>query len=121
MVRTPGRGGARTPEDLEALFEDALVMRSVTMLGELFDDHAVLVTREAGTARGVTDVVALALAALRDGNLYTADPRLVTQTRDIALIIGACGTNVACRGRDGVWRFTIVLQEIDPGEKRSAP
>jgi hypothetical protein len=34
------RRGARTPEDLETLLEDAFVLRSGEMMAELFEDGA---------------------------------------------------------------------------------
>ena len=36
------RQGARTPEELETLFEDAFVIRDRTALAGLFEDGAVL-------------------------------------------------------------------------------
>src|SRR5688572_17356877 len=44
--------GARTPEELEMLFEDALVVRDPQMLAELFEEGAVFIAGQALPARG---------------------------------------------------------------------
>ena len=60
-------GGARTPEDLETLLEDAFVLRSGEAMAELFEDGAVLVTddgtREADGQRGNSAVSEADVAA----------------------------------------------------------
>lgn len=103
------KSGARTPEELETLLEDAFIVRDITALGLLFDDGAVL---DAG--RGVREVrgreeiehVAAALWAL--DRTYLAEPTRVLQTGDTALSLGR-GINVVRRDRDGTWRFAIAL------------
>ncbi len=44
--------GARTPEDLEALLEDGLLMREPEAVIALFDESAVLMVGHAPPARG---------------------------------------------------------------------
>jgi hypothetical protein len=105
--------GARTPEELDTLFEDAFVLRDRTVLGDLFDEGAVL--REAGgtEARG-GEAIGLALADLwAHDRTYIARARQVLQTRDTALVIADAGIHVLRRCGDGAWRSTISLLDLN--------
>ncbi len=108
------RPGARTPEELETLFEDAFVVRDRDALAQLFEDGAVLVAgggpRE---ARGVEEIARLATAMWERDRTYLADPRRVLQARDTALVVADRGINVLRRGADGTWRYAISLLHID--------
>ncbi len=104
---------ARTPEELETLFEDALVMRDREALADLFDDGSVLKTKSLGSARGSGEIAQLALATWQGDDAYVADLRSVSQALDIALVVAERTINVARRGRDGAWRYAIVLAEGD--------
>jgi hypothetical protein len=106
------RAGARTPEELEALLEDAFVLRDLAAAGELFDDGAVLMETEGVEARG-TEAIGHALAALwaRD-RTYIAHPRHVLRARDTALLVAVAGIHVLRRGADGTWRAAISLLEL---------
>jgi hypothetical protein len=117
----PGVGmsaGARTPEELETLLEDALVVRDREALAELFETGAVLVAGDERPARGGEEIARLALATWAGNHTYVADPRRVMQARDIALIIAEQGINVLRRGRDGAWRYAVVLRSVDDGTER---
>lgn len=103
---------ARTPEELETLFEDSLLLRDGAALSQLFDGGAALVANDVGTARGATEITRLALATWHDDAIYVADPRWVVQTRDIALIVAGRAINVARRGPDGAWRYAIVFVDV---------
>jgi hypothetical protein len=111
--------GARSPEELETLFEDALMVRDRQVLAELFERGAVLVAGDDRPARGGEEIARLALATWAEDHTYVADPRRVLQARDIALIVAERGINVVRRDRDGAWRFAIVLQSVDDGNERS--
>lgn len=106
--------GARTPEELETLFEDALVVRDGTALAELFEEGAVLIAGDGRPARSAKEIARLALATWDGDHTYVADPQRVMQARDIALILDR-GINVARRGHDGAWRYAIVVQSVDDG------
>jgi quercetin dioxygenase-like cupin family protein len=106
---TRAMGGARTPEELDTLFEDALVMRDGVALAGILEDRAVLVTPHAGAAHGPVRIVPLALAAWPSDRPYVAGPQSVIQARDLALVVGPGGINVARRGPDGAWRYAIVF------------
>jgi hypothetical protein len=107
--------GARTPEELETLFEDTLLLRDRQALAELFEDGAVLVMGDERSARGGEDIARLALGTWEGGRTYVADPQHVMQARDIALIVSERGVNVVRRGSDGTWRYAIVRQSVDDG------
>jgi hypothetical protein len=113
--------GARTPEELETLFEDAFVVRDREALGHLFEEGAVL-SAGAGAqeARGVEQISRLAAAMWDGGCTYVADPRRIFQARDTALVLAERGVSVVRRGPDGAWRYAIsVLAMDDATERRS--
>jgi len=69
--------GARTPEELETLFEDALLVRDHQVLTALFESGATLVMGGQQPVRG-GEAIARAALATRDGiGAYVADPRRV--------------------------------------------
>jgi hypothetical protein len=105
-------GGARTPEELETLFEDALVLGDRVMLPALFAPGATLVIGNALPARGSEAITRMAIATWGGDHPYVAAPRRVVVARDIALVITEQGINVVHRDRDGAWRYTIVLQTV---------
>ena len=113
--------GARTPEELETLFEDAQVLRDGEALAALFEEGAVLVAGEERLARGGEAIARLALATWAGDHSYVADPRRVMQARDLALIVAEGGINVVRRGSDGAWRYAIVLLSVDDGTEREEP
>jgi hypothetical protein len=103
------RPGARTPEELETLLEDALLVGDGRALAELFERSAVVAAGNGGEARGIEQIAGLA-ARMRDRDeLYLGDPRRVVQARNTALVIASGGINVARRGEDGTWRYAISL------------
>jgi hypothetical protein len=106
---TGGFAGARTPEELETLFEDAFVIRDRAALAGLFEERAVLVAGDGRVARGSGAIARLATALWERDRTYVADPRQVVQARDLALILGEGAINVARRGGDGGWRYAIAL------------
>ena len=102
--------GARTPEELETLFEDAFVTRDREALADLFEEEAVLVTGNGRQqARGGAEIVLFATAMWERDRTYLAEPRRVIQARDTALVIAEGGINVVRRGSDGAWRYAIAL------------
>ena len=107
------RPGARTPEELETLLEDAFVIRNGDALAELFEDGAVLVaddgTRE---ARG-GEIARLASEMWERNRTYLADPPRVLQARNTGLVVTKRGVNVVRRGSDGAWRYAIALLARD--------
>jgi hypothetical protein len=107
------RPGARTPEELETLLEDAFVTRSGEALAELFEEGAVLVADGAREARGAGDIARLASEMWERNRTYLAEPQRVLQARSTGLIVADCGINVVRRGSDGAWRYAIALLAPD--------
>lgn len=106
--------GARTPEELEALFEDAFVLRDPGALAPLFEARALLVAAGVtGEVRGSREIARSVSALWAHDYTYLADARRVVQAHDVALVLAAQGTNVARRAADGAWRYAISLLSID--------
>lgn len=102
--------GGETPEELETLLEDALLLRDAAAVARLFEDGGTLVAGEGSQAvRGRDAILQAASLLCHDGRGYLADPRRVLQTRDIALLIGDGVIHVARRGEDRSWRFAISM------------
>lgn len=110
------RQGARTPEELETLFEDAFVIRDREALAELFEDGAVLGDglRE---ARGRDQIARLAGDMWEGDRTYLAEPRRILQARDTALVVADRSVNIVRRGGDGAWRYAISLLVNDTTAK----
>jgi hypothetical protein len=106
--------GARTPEELEALFEDAFVLRDPASVASLFEARALLVA--GGGAREVrgSEEIALSASVLWSRDFtYLAEPQRIVQAHDVALVLAAQGTNVARRAADGAWRYAISLLSMN--------
>jgi hypothetical protein len=102
--------GARTPEELETLLEDAFLLRDQQALAQLFYPGAVLVV-DGGMpeARGRRQIAAAASQLWDSQRQYLADPGRVLQVRDTALVLAGHAINVVRRGEDGSWRYAISL------------
>jgi uncharacterized protein DUF4440 len=108
------RPGARTPEELETLLEDAFVIRDGEALAELFENGAVLVADDgAREARGGEEIAQLVSEMWERNRTYLADPPKVLQARDTGLVVTKRGVNVVRRGSDGAWRYAIALPARD--------
>jgi hypothetical protein len=112
------RGRARTPEELETLFEDAFVTRDRVALARLFEEGAVLGTDEIeDEARGGEEIAGFATAMWDRDLTYLAEPDRILQARDTALVVAQSGINVV-RRTDGNWRYAITLLTIDHSTER---
>ncbi len=113
--------GARTPEELETLLEDAFVLHDQQALAHLFHPGAMLVVGGRPEARGRRQI-AQGAAQLWDAQRpYLADPRRVLQVRDTALVLAGSAINVVRRA-DGSWRYAISLLDLDkPTRPSPAP
>ncbi len=105
--------GGRTPEELETLFEDALLLRDHQILTALFESGAMLVMGGEQPIRGGEAIARAALAPRKGIGAYVADPQRLLLVRNIALVITAQGVNVLHRGDDGAWRYAIILHEVE--------
>jgi ketosteroid isomerase-like protein len=107
--------GARTPEELETMLEDAFVLRDREAVAQLFEERAVLAAA-AGEARGREQIGRLAAAIWQRDHSYLAGSERVLQAGDTALVVARRGINVAGRRSDGDWRYAISLLDVQATE-----
>jgi hypothetical protein len=104
--------GAATPEDLETLLEDTLVLENRKALTQLFEEGAlVAVGANHREVRGAEEISRLAGGIWNQENTHLAGLGRVSQARDLALVVIPRGISVARRGSDGYWRYVILLVE----------
>ena len=101
--------GARTPEELDALLEDAFVVRDHRALAALFESEALLVHGAAREARGAREIASWATETWSSGLTYVGTPPRVLQAGDTALVLTPQGIGVARRRDDRAWRYAIAL------------
>ncbi|HJQ89954.1 MAG TPA: hypothetical protein VJ820_21105 [Propionibacteriaceae bacterium] len=89
--------GAASPEELEGMLEDACLLTDRSVLPNLFDLDAVLLTRGTSQVRGRSAITNVIISQLRDGGSYVAAPNLVLQSGPLALIISGAAISVARR------------------------
>ncbi len=102
------RSGARTPEELEILLEDALMVRNLVALATLFDVDSALAAKGEHPSRGGVEAARRALVLWDAEHSYLAITHPVLATRDVALVLGEHGVNVMRRDRDGGWHYAII-------------
>ena len=113
--------GARTPEELEALFEDAFVTRDAEALSRC-SRRARCSPLARDRTRPAAALKSVGSPALWEGErTYVAEPRRVVQARDIALVLADRAINVLLRGSDGAWRYAIALLSLDPVPTKEEP
>lgn len=106
--------GARTPEELETLLEDAFVLHDRQALVQLFHPGAILAAGgRLPEARGRRQIARAATRLWDAQRLYLADPRRILQARDTALVLAGHAINVVRRDGDGFWRYAISLLDLD--------
>jgi len=105
--------GARTPEELETLLEDAFVLQDPQALAQLFQPSATLVGGGLPEARGHQQIARVAAQLWDAERLYLADPRRILQVGDTALVVAGHAINMARRTDDGSWRYAISLLDLD--------
>jgi quercetin dioxygenase-like cupin family protein len=116
-------GYAYTPDELEMMFEDALIMGDYDAVTLLFEEGAVFVEDNLPPVRGNRAIGKVAVT-IRDGdNPYVANPHQLVEARDIALIVTDQGINVVRRRSDGAWRYAISLRfhHVIPHSQGVAP
>ncbi len=101
---------ACTPEELDALLEDAFVTSEAEALSGMFAEGSALAIGEGpDTARGLWP------SALR----RRAPPG--GAGRDTVLVLADGAINVLRRGSDGAGRYAIALLSLDPTPTREQP
>jgi hypothetical protein len=101
--------GGRTPEELETLLEDAVLMADAAAAARLFEPYGLLFAEEAACELRGREGIRRAAAGwlFRDGYLGTA--RHVLQAGDTALLLGADVASVVRRREDGSWKYLICV------------
>jgi hypothetical protein len=94
---------AASPEELETLLEDALLLHDDAAVAALFEDRGVLVDG-AGCVKSRDRAAEVLLQ-----HDYVASARLVIVVRDIAVVVGDHTVNVSCRGPDRNWRLAAAI------------
>ena len=111
----------RTPEELDALLEDAFVLHDGKACRALFADGAVLEHVDGAAARGGDDVARAIAPLWASDRTYVSAPRRVLQARDMALVVSDAAIHVARRERDRTWRVAISLLELDRPIRQEDP
>lgn len=98
---------ASSPEELETLLEDAVLLGDETAVLSLFEAGAVLITGSGvtGPEQALAEFASLG---------YVAATRTVTGRREVAVIVGDHAVNVSCRSPDGSWRLLATI--VRPGD-----
>ncbi len=99
---------AQSPEELELLLEDALVLQDDAAVAALFEEGGVLVDRSR-CVRGRSQVAYL--LAQQD---YLAAPCSVTVVKNVAIVVGPQTVNVSCRDPGGGWRLVAAILAATP-------
>jgi len=97
---------AASPEELETLLEDALLLQDDAAVAALFVDSCVLVA-EHGCVRERTEAAEFLLR-----HEFIAGARSVTVVRDVAVVVGDHTVNVSCRGVDRRWRLVATVLSL---------
>jgi hypothetical protein len=114
------RSGASTPEELESLLEDSLLIGAAPPLAGLFETGATIAIDGASReARGSEQIARFADELCVQGYGYLAGRRRVLQAGDTALVVGEHAVNVMRRGADRKWRYSISLLSHDNAPERS--
>lgn len=100
---------ARTPEELDTLLEDAVVMRDAGALAQLFEDAGVLIVRGLPAAHGRTEICRVGPRLWLDGPGHLADPDHVLISDGVALVVHENAIQVMRRGHDRSWLYLIAL------------
>jgi hypothetical protein len=104
------KSGARSPEELESLLEDAFVTCDRGALAELFAGGAVLLAGDdAAEARGDAQIARRTATLCERGYRYLAGPQRLLRSRDTTLVVASHAVNVMRRGTDLRWRYAISL------------
>jgi hypothetical protein len=110
--------GGQTPEELETLLEDAILLGDADAVAGLFQPGGVLAVDTERELRGQTQIPEAAAALHRYRPGYLATPRRVFRVRDMALLLGPDVVNLAQRGDDGTWRYAICVLLPGPSTEK---
>jgi hypothetical protein len=112
--------GGQTPEELETLLEDAILLGDADTIACLFEPGSLFILDEATRElRGRGEIRQAGPALRLDRRGYLAAPRRVFQARDTALLLGPGVVNVVRRSKDGTWRYAVCFLFADEGETQT--
>jgi hypothetical protein len=94
---------AGSPEELETLLEDALLLQDHEAVTALFEDRGVVVSGP-GCVSGRTQA-----AGLLAGRDFVASSGTATVIRGVAVVVGEHAVNLSRRGPDGQWRLVAAI------------
>lgn len=102
--------GARTPEELEVLLEDAFILSDAERVISLFEPNGILVSD-----RDHPESPAAFTARTFSPNQEVVRPAStrILATNDLAISVGE-GVNLSRRGPDGSWRIAISVLKWPP-------
>lgn len=101
--------GAQSPEELDSLLEDAILLGDADAIAALFTHHgAFAASGMAPVCRG-SEMIDVLSSWTEHGHGYIGGSAHVVRSRRTALVIGESAINVVRRGRNGMWRFAICL------------
>jgi hypothetical protein len=102
--------GASSPEELEVMLEDAFLASDSSVLGDLFEEGAMLLTRHGnGPVRGIEEVTVQVAAMWERGHSHVAGAATIFQAQGTALVLGDDTLSVMRRGGDCRWRYAICV------------
>ena len=103
------------------LMEDAFLLADSTSISALYEKQAVaLFDKSLFRLRGCNDIGEGLVALGRGRGRYLAEPRIMLQCGDVALLVGPGIINLARRGRKNGWQFAISLIDLT-AEPRHEP
>lgn len=92
------------------MLEDAFLTWDSSVLGDLFEEGAMVLTRHGNRpARGIEEVAVQVTAMWERGQSHVAGAGTILQARDTALVLAADALSVMRRGGDCTWRYTICV------------
>jgi hypothetical protein len=103
--------GGYSPEELEALIEDAFVLRDGMAFASLFEDGGVLLTGGACELRGREAIAQSVGSVWLSLDVYFTSSHRCLSNRDSALLTGDGVIAVARRCADRYWRLALVATE----------
>lgn len=124
MRSTTETAGAKSPEELDSLFEDAFALRDGEAVGALFDPDGLVAPDAKAEVRGREQIRELVAGIWADDPAYTSEKARTLVAGDIALVIhdwklatadgaeGARSADVLRRDANGDWRYVIALFDI---------
>lgn len=106
---------ATTPEELEAMLEDAFILKDAAAAADLFEVDALLSYGCAPLEARGRPAIERMIASVLDDWTFVAGSDRVLQAGDLAIGVGR-NVTVLRRRPDGAWEFAIALLSSEEGE-----